>query len=50
MKIKRSLDKMVPLYFGSDAGAMAAWHTVTHVERAPEKRNRNPGATQTKGL
>jgi len=40
MQLKRTLDKMVPLYFGSDAGAMAAWNTATHVERAPEKKKK----------
>lgn len=37
MQLKPSLDKMVPLYFGTDAGAVAAWHTATHVERSPKK-------------
>ncbi|HMT08941.1 MAG TPA: hypothetical protein PKA82_13130 [Pyrinomonadaceae bacterium] len=36
MQIKRTLDKMVPL-FVSDTGALAAWAVATHVERAPKK-------------
>ena len=41
MQIKRTLDKMVPL-FVNDTGAIAAWNTATHVERAPKKTPKPP--------
>ena len=36
MQIKRTIGFMVPNYFGSDPGAMAAWHSAAHVEEAPK--------------
>lgn len=46
MQIKRTLDKMVPLFI-TDTGALAAWNTATHVERAPKSKPKPPPTPPT---
>ena len=41
MQLKRTVDKMVPLFI-TDIGALAAWNTATHVERAPKSKPKPP--------
>ena len=46
MQVKRTLDKLVPLWI-TDIGALAAWNTATHVERAPKSKPKPPPTPPT---